>query len=224
MSGFRIVADRMYYNLRGCSTIGLSLSTCPGDCKLYDSSGTFNCVVELDGVGKGAVFIVPSDDIAAGKSWSVLTSPNIGTAPSCVTDHNDDTYCQWYVDVGSLVNFLQLDLGTPMYGYLRFVAMLTPAATSYFSVRVSNDGSTWTEIYQWNPSTRSETINYINGYRYIRFAGVNVSSTSMASMFIYSAEFYQARDLSFSRTLSNVSGRLVIYVHNAQYMLTMRPL
>jgi len=186
--------------------------------KVYDITGYLNTRMILLGIGRGAITIIPDDDIAYNKTWTVLTQPSSGTAPNCVTDHNDSTACQWSIGSGATVDCLQLDLGSSMYGVVRGV-WYSYGNTFYLKIYVSNDGSTWTQIYSaTSASNVTEAFAYVAGYRYIKFSLYNASSATQTSA-LYTAEFYPDTTLPYSRTFLGVGKRVAAFVYNAYYQL-----
>jgi len=188
-----------------------------GFSKIYDEGRFINAVLYLLGSGRGAIVLIPDDDIAYNKTWTVITAPGSGTAPSCVTDHNDSTNCGWSVGASSSIDLLSVDLGSQMNGILRFVHYTTSA---YLTVRlsVSNDNVTWTEIWSAYSTSFTETFVYINGYRYLKFSFRNTYSSAITG-YLYSIEFYPDTILSISRSFSNVVKRVAVFVNNAYYQL-----
>jgi len=188
-----------------------------GVSKVFDESRHFKCVMLFRGSGMGAIAIIPDDDIAYNKTWSVLTTPLSGTAPGCVTDRDDSTYCEWSVEAGATVDVLQVDLGTVTTGFLRFY-WYTGLPTLYVSG--SNDGSTWTLIAEILKSTAGtyEDFVYVGGYRYLRFGFRNKQTTAYNARY-YTIELYPDVALPFSRTFDDVNKRVVGLVYGAYYQL-----
>jgi len=183
---------------------------------VLDETRYFNTLVLL-GSGRGAIVIYPNEDIAPSKSWTVITSPSTGTAPACVTDRDDSTYCEWFVGASVEIGVLMLDLGSPMRGFLRVVHL--SAGGAYTRVYVSNDASTWTKIFDTSTAGNVNTnIIYVDGYRYIKFSFYNSSTTTSATCRLYTVMFFIDSALPFTRSL-NSSTRVVCYVYNAYYQL-----
>jgi len=184
-----------------------------GYSKIYDEVRFINAVLHLLGSGRGAIVLIPDDDIAYNKTWTVITAPSSGTMPSCVADHNDDTSCSW--SLGAITDLFSVDLGAPLSGLLRFLtsADQNPTVVIYGS----NDGTTWTKINSYALSAvKTETLDYISGYRYLKFsAGLAATGT----LYVYSFEFYPDIALSTSRALFNLVKRLVVFVYGAYYQL-----
>ena len=184
--------------------------------KIYDEARFINAVLYLLGSGRGAIAVIPDDDIVYNKTWTVITAPVSGTAPDCVTDHNDSTNCSWNVNPSSFIDLLSVDLGSQATGILRIVHYTTDA---YLTVRlsVSNDNVTWTEIWNaYSSAGVTESFIYINGYRYLKFSFRNTYSSAITG-YLYSIEFYPDTILSISRSFSNVVKRVVVFVYGAYY-------
>ena len=187
-----------------------------GYSKIYDEVRFINAVLHLLGSGRGAIVLIPDDDIAYNKTWTVITAPDSGTAPGCVTDHNDSTYCSWTISASSLVDLLSVDLGASMNGALRIVHYHSTTAV-FTKVYVSNDGSTWTEIFSQSTSGFiKEIFVYVNGYRYIKFSFQNTDVSALTGS-IYSIEFYLDNALSYSRAFNNIGKRVAVFVNNSYY-------
>jgi len=189
-----------------------------GFSRIYDEARFINAVLYLLGSGRGAIAVIPDDDIAYNKTWTVITAPETGTAPDCVTDHNDSTYCSWTISASSLVDLLRVDLGASMTGVLRILQYYSSSAF-YTKVNVSNDGSTWTEIYSESASgVIKEIFVYINGYRYIKFSFQNTFTSALTGN-IYSIEFYPDTVLPISKAFNNIGKRIAVFVNNSYYQL-----
>ena len=149
------------------------------------SSYKFDAELILYGKNIGNIIKIPDDDIAVGK-WQVLTNPDYGTAPDCIADHNDDTYCQWTVPIYKYVDILMLDLGEQMSGIIRYVY------SDYLDLifYTSNDGVTWNRVAEW-PAMNSPTeyFQVIIDSRYIKFTLYNGISDPF-TFTIRSLEFY----------------------------------
>jgi hypothetical protein len=189
-----------------------------GFSRILDETRYFNAVMVLRGSGRGTIAIIPNDDIASRRTWTVITAPVTGTAPTCVSDWDDSTYCEWSVAAGATTNLLQLDLGVSMYGILR-LRHYTSSSLMYSQVYVSNDATTWTNILNRYAVGTVEDFIYVAGYRYLRFTGNNRDTTYSQRIRIYSVEFYPDYPLTYTRTLSAVSGRVAVFVYGAYYQL-----
>jgi len=187
-----------------------------GYSKIYDETRYINALFYLFGSGRGAITLIPDDDIAASKTWTVIKAPSSGTAPSCVTDHNDSTSCSWSVGSG-VTDLLQVDLGSAMYGVLRLYAFVNTSSI-YWRVSGSNDGTTWTVIgdLTGSPGNVSELFSYISGFRYVKIS-FNNNTTSSYTASLYTAEFYPDTALPYSRALSGLTKRLVVFVYGSYY-------
>jgi len=186
--------------------------------KIYDEIRFINAILYLLGSGRGAIVIIPDDDIAYNKTWTVITAPNTGTAPTCVTDHNDSTNCSWSVGASAVTDLLSVDLGASMTGALRIVYR-TNYTDLYVEVYVSNDNATWTKIYSVASGISIyDDFVYINNYRYIKISFNNTATVSHAGD-IFSIEFYPDTTLSISRSFSSVSKRITVFVYGAYYQL-----
>lgn len=186
---------------------------------VYDESRYINATLYLFGSGRGAITLIPDDDVAASKTWTVLKTPDSGTAPNCVTDRNDSTYCSWSAPASAETDLLRVDLGSAMYGTLRLLAYFYSSSMAW-RVYVSNDGSTWSlvgDLFSTSSGT-NERLVYINGYRYLKIS-VNNTSTSAITVSANSVEFYPDTALPYSRSLSGLSKRLAVFVYNAYYQL-----
>jgi len=189
-----------------------------GFSKIYDEARFINAILYLLGSGRGAIAVVPDDDIAYNKTWSVITAPSIGTAPDCVVDHNDDTSCRWIVGASAVTDLLSVDLGASLTGALR-IRHKTDTTNVYTEIYVSNDNATWTKIYSVAPGASIyDNFVYVNGYRYIKISLNNTETISQAGN-IFSIEFYLDTVLSISRAFKNVVKRVVVFVNNAYYQL-----
>jgi len=188
-----------------------------GISKVFDERRHFKCVLLFRGSGRGAIAIIPDEDIAYNKTWSVITAPSSGTAPGCVTDKDDSTYCEWSVGANATVDVLQVDLGATTTGFLRFYWY-----TEGPRIRVSgsNDGSTWALIAEINRPTSGlyEDFAYVGGYRYLRFGFYNpLTATYIA--YYNTIELYPDAVLTFSRAFDGVNKRVVGLVYGAYYQL-----
>ena len=188
-----------------------------GTSKVFDERRHFKCVLLFRGSGRGAIAIIPDEDIAYNKTWSVLTAPSSGTAPDCVTDRDDTTYCRWSVEANTIVDVLRVDLGTATTGFLRLYWFTNAPLLRVFG---SNDGLAWTlivEIYK-QFSGEYEDFVYVGGYRYLRF-GFRNSEASAYTAGCYAIELYPDATLPFTRTLDDVNKRVVGLVYGAHYQL-----
>jgi len=190
-----------------------------GYSKIYDETRYINALFYLVGSGRGAISIIPDDDIAASKTWTVIKAPSSGTAPSCVTDHDDSTYCSWSAPASAVTDLLQVDLGSAMYGVFRLLAYFYSSGMTW-RVYASNDGSTWSLIGDLSSSSSgtNEKLLYINGYRYVKIS-VNITGSSSVTVNANSVEFYPDTTLPYTRALISLNKRLVVFVNNSYYQL-----
>lgn len=164
----------------GCVVCGQTLSS-----PSLPSSYMFDAELILYGKNIGNIIKIPDDDIAVGK-WQVLTNPDFGTAPNCIADHNNDTYCQWTLPMNKEVDIFMLDLGKQMSGIIRFVY------SNYLDLifYTSNDGVTWNRVAEWPAlSSPTEYFQVIIDSRYIKLALYNGISDQF-TFTIRSLEFY----------------------------------
>jgi hypothetical protein len=189
-----------------------------GFSRIYDESRFVNAVLYLLGSGRGYIAVIPEDDIAYNKTWTVITTPSSGTAPACVTDHDDTTYCEWTLAGYATVGCLQLDLGSPMYGAVRAL-WYSYLNNFHLRIDVSNDGTTWTRIYSATQNVYvAEAFAYAAGYRYIRFSLYNASSSTQNSR-LYTCEFYPDTTLPTTKSFSNATKRIMVFVYGSYYQL-----
>lgn len=176
---------------------------------IFDEIRYFNSEMRLLGKGKGTIAIIPDEDIANSKKWTVLSAPLGGTAPNCVTDHDDSSYCEWKVGGFSAVEALKLDLSSPMHGCLRMRIGIVPC---HIEVYVSYDDSNYIHIGSYR-SEDAPTDHFvsINGFRYIKFLFYNANRTSCHA-YLYSIEFYPYSALPLSRKFTDVGARVIAAV------------
>jgi len=75
----------------------------------------------------------------------------------------------------------------------------------------SNDGTTWTQIASVSHGTIAIDIAvFVSGYRYVK---ISESGSGSFTATIYTVEFYPASPLPISRSFSNVTGRVFVYVN-----------
>jgi len=186
--------------------------------KIYDEARFINAILYLLGSGRGAIVLIPDDDIAYNKTWTVITAPVTGTAPDCVSDRNDDTYCSWSVGASAVTDLLRVDLGASLTGALR-IRYRTNYTNLYAEVYVSNDNTTWTKIYSVvSGISIYDDFVYVNGYRYIKISFNNTATVSQAGD-IFSIEFYPDTVLPISKALNNIAKRVVVFVYASYYQL-----
>jgi len=187
-----------------------------GVSKVFDETRHFKCVMLFRGSGRGVIAIIPDEDIAYNKTWSVLAAPSSGTAPGCVTDRNDTTGCSWSVGANTTVYVLQVDLGTATTGFLRF-HWYTNAPL--LRVSGSKDSYAWTLITEISKSSGVyEDFVYVDGYRYLRFGFSNPGATAYTAGY-HTIELYPDAALTFAKILDGVNKRVVGLVYGAHYQL-----
>jgi len=187
-----------------------------GFSKIYDETRFINAVLYLLGNNRGAIVVIPDDDIAYNKIFTILYTPSNGSAPSCFTDHNDTTGCGWYNVPTSLTDYFYVDMGSEWSGILRL--LINFGYNGGYAIYGSNDASTWTQIYSSTTSSGTyEWFFYVSGYRYYKFSAY--ISASGNNLVIYSFEAYPDYALSYSKALNNLVRRIAVFVYNTYYQL-----
>jgi len=190
--------------------------------KIYDETRFINAILYLLGNNRGAIIIFPDDDIAYNKTFSALTTPSSGAFPSCVTDHNDSTYCQWTFGATGTYDLVSLDMNSQIFGILRINLYLYYTSGTLI-VYGSNDGSTWTQIFSLYVSGGNSYDLWIYvaspGYRYYKIT-YSTSSVSAGNYFnLNSIEYYLDSALPTSRSFSNIVKNIKVWVYNSYYQL-----
>jgi hypothetical protein len=187
-----------------------------GVSKVFDGTRHFKCVMLFRGSGRGVIAIIPDEDIAYNKTWSVLVAPSSGTAPGCVTDRDDTTGCGWSVGANTAVDVLRVDLGAATTGFLRFHWYTTAPS---LRVSGSKDSYAWTLITEISKSSGVyEDFVYVDGYRYLRFGFRNPEATAYSAGY-RTIELYPDVALPFAKILDGVNKRVVGLVYGAHYQL-----
>jgi len=187
--------------------------------KIYDEVRWINAVLMLLGSGIGNISVVPADDVAYNKTYKAVNNPSSGTFPSCITDHNDTTYCSW--SGGTLpYDLFYVDMGSAWSGMIRVYQYNYSLTSPYLKVYGSNDASTWTLVSTVAiASGYAEAFTYVSGYRYYK---VTVDAQGYSGGWyvnIYSFEAYPSTSLPINRQFTNQGVRVVVFVYNSYYQL-----
>lgn len=190
--------------------------------KIYDETRFINGILYLFGNGRGAIVIVPDDDIAYSKTFTLIKAVASGTFPSCVTDHNDTTYCQWSFPTYLPTDYFYIDMGGIWSGVIRVYIYNSGATGLNILINGSNDARTWTQVASVpGPASGAygDVFLYVSGYRYYTFSTSASSLASGAYFNLYSYEAYPDTALSITRSFSNLGKRIVAYVYASYYQL-----
>ena len=190
--------------------------------KIYDDTRLLNSMFYLLGSGRGNIVLVPSEDIAYNKTYTAIKSVASGTFPSCITDHDDTTYCQWTTLGATTTDILSVDMGSTFSGALRVYLYEYNLATMNLYFYGSNDNSTWTQVASvlaLSSGTMYDLLVYVSGYRYYKISESCSSAGSGNYLNIYSFEAYPDTTLPVSRSLQNTRSRILVFVYGSYYQL-----
>jgi hypothetical protein len=190
--------------------------------KIYDDTRFLNSMFYLLGSGRGNIVLVPSEDIAYNKTYTAIKSVASGTFPSCITDHDDTTNCQWTSIPATTTDILSVDMGSTFTGALRVYLYDYNLANLNIYFYGSNDNSTWTQVVSvlaLLSETKYDLLVYVSGYRYYKIATSYYSAGSNYYLSIYSFEAYPDTTLPVSRSFQNTRSRIIAYVYGSYYQL-----
>jgi len=190
--------------------------------KIYDEARFINAVLYLLGSGRGAIVLIPDDDVAYNKTFTLLRSVASGTFPQCITDWNDATYCQWSITTYLTTDLFYVDMGASWSGMIRAYVYNSGITGLNLLIFGSNDASTWTQVSSVSgpeSGAYGDIFSYVSGYRYYKFSTSASLVASGAYLNVYSFEAYPDSSLSLNRSFIGRSVRLAVFVYGAYYQL-----
>jgi hypothetical protein len=193
-----------------------------GFSKIYDETRFVNGIIYLLGSGRGSISVIPSDDNAYNKTFTLIKAVASGTFPSCITDWNDATYCQWSITTYLTTDLFYVDMGASWSGAIRAYVYNNGISGLNLLIFGSNDASTWTQISSVAgpvSGAYGDTFSYVSGYRYYKLSTSASSVATGAFINIYSFEAYPDSSLPFNRSFTGRSIRLAVFVYSSYYQL-----
>jgi len=190
-----------------------------GFSKIYDERRWINSTFKLFGSGRGNISVIPYDDVARNKTFTLIKSVASGTFPQCITDWDDTTYCQWTSILAGANDLFYVDMGASWSGMLR-AYVYNSGITGSLVIYGSNDASTWASISSLGlptSGTSGDLFFYVSGYRYYKVTISVSSAASGAYLNIYSFEAYSDVSLPIYRDFINQNIRLAVFVYGAHY-------
>jgi len=133
-------------------------------------------------------------------------------------DHDDGSCASASVtlDPGEELTIVTLDFGEVKQRFIRFKAWAEYTPPFYFKLYVSDDGSTWTVIYDGNPS--SPKVRF-DSFRYLKLTVYNSGTdTKTYDTYVCTIEAYDAKNNDTFLILEPAVKDLIVFVTAGHYI------